>query len=34
VIPGWLMWPLALLFVLGLPVGAAAALLLAGRDEA
>jgi hypothetical protein len=34
VIPGWLMWPLALLFGLGLPVGVAAALLLAGRDEA
>jgi hypothetical protein len=33
VIPGWLMWPLALLFVLALPVGAAAALLLAARDE-
>lgn len=31
-IPGWLMWPLALLFVLGLPVGAAWALLLSSRS--
>ena len=33
VIPGWLMWPLALLFSLGLPVGAAWALLLSARSE-
>ena len=31
-IPGWLMWPLALLFVLGLPLGAAWALLLSARS--
>jgi hypothetical protein len=30
-LPGWLLWPLALLFVLGLPIGAAAALVLADR---
>lgn len=31
-IPGWLMWPLALLFALGLPLGAAWALLLSARS--
>jgi hypothetical protein len=31
-VPGWLMWPLALLFVLGLPLGAAWALLLCSRS--
>jgi hypothetical protein len=31
-IPSWLIWPLALLFVLGLPVGAASALLLSARN--
>jgi hypothetical protein len=31
-IPGWLMWPLALLFLLGLPIGAACALLLSARS--
>jgi hypothetical protein len=31
VVPGWLMWPLALLFFAGLPLAVAAALLLAGR---
>jgi hypothetical protein len=31
-LPGWLMWPLALLFVLGLPVGAAWALLVSARS--
>ena len=30
-IPGWLMWPLALLFLLGLPLGAASVLLLSAR---
>ena len=33
VLPIWLLWPLALLFVLGLPIGAAAALLLADRAD-
>jgi hypothetical protein len=33
VIPGWLMWPLALLFVLGVPIGVAWALLLSARSE-
>jgi hypothetical protein len=32
VIPGWLMWPLALLFLLALPLGAAWALLLSSRS--
>jgi hypothetical protein len=32
VLPSWLLWPLGLLFLLGLPVGAAAALLLAERS--
>ena len=32
-IPGWLMWPLALLFLLGLPLGAAWALLLSARSR-
>ena len=32
VIAGWLMWPLAVLFILGLPVGAAWALLLSARQ--
>jgi hypothetical protein len=32
VLPSWLLWPLGLLFLLGLPVGAAAALLLADRS--
>ena len=32
VIPAWLMWPLALLFVLGLPLGLAWALLLSARN--
>jgi hypothetical protein len=31
VLPTWLLWPLALLFLVGLPVGAAASLLLADR---
>ena len=31
-IPGWLMWPLALLFSLGLPLGVAWALLLSARS--
>jgi hypothetical protein len=31
VVPGWLMWPLALLFFAGLPLAVAAALLLSGR---
>jgi hypothetical protein len=31
VIPGWLMWPLVLLFLTALPLGAATALLLADR---
>jgi hypothetical protein len=31
VVPGWLMWPLALLFLAGLPLGVAAALLLSDR---
>jgi hypothetical protein len=31
VLPAWLVWPLALVFFVGLPVGAAAALLLADR---
>jgi hypothetical protein len=33
VLPGWLLWPLGLLFFLGLPIGAAAALLLADRAD-
>jgi hypothetical protein len=33
VVPTWLMWPLALLFVLSLPIGAAWALLLSSRSE-
>jgi hypothetical protein len=32
VVPGWLMWPLALLFLLALPLGAAWALLLSSRS--
>jgi hypothetical protein len=32
-LPGWLLWPLALLFFLGLPIGAGAALLLADRGD-
>jgi hypothetical protein len=32
-LPGWLVWPLALLFLLGLPVGAAWALLLSARNS-
>jgi hypothetical protein len=32
VLPVWLLWPLGLLFLVGLPVGAAAALLLADRS--
>lgn len=32
-IPGWLMWPLAVLFTLGLPMGAAWALLLSARSQ-
>jgi hypothetical protein len=31
-VPGWLMWPLALLFMFGLPVGAAWALLISSRS--
>ena len=31
-VPGWLMWPLALLFALGLPLGAAWALLVSARS--
>jgi hypothetical protein len=33
VVPGWLMWPLALLFVLGVPFGAVWALLLSARSR-
>ena len=33
VLPAWLLWPLGLLFFLGLPFGAAAALLLADRAD-
>jgi hypothetical protein len=33
VIPGWAMWPLVLLFLAALPLGAAAALLLASRTD-
>ena len=32
-VPRWLMWPLTLLFIVGMPLGAAAVLLLSARRE-